>query len=321
MDEAYKKWGESITKFKSTKAQYDKQKMNELKKDYNQKAREYNSVRYNFTLLKKILQKNSFLAPLNEGTMQTQRNNYFTWAIDKVETPNQIQLQIIKGNPGNSNIENLIKDLNENGYTNVKYSGSLLTFDYKLKDSMAKGGEVNEEEIIDKLEEQFRGKDLWEDEILDEYEVKMFDFEEFNDEETFYKWKNKNSKKNYIVPFESDDDSYIFILVPKNKMEDGGEVSKAGELKSKIEKILDKVLPGFYKNVFVRKNYFDKGESIGIIMAASNYEINRVKGQYPQDVSLMLDVEEMDLKLRNNSYTGRYPGLSRLELAHQTFSL
>jgi hypothetical protein len=167
-----------------------------------------------------------------------------------------------------------------------------------LKKSMAKGGEVNEEEIIDKLEEQFRGKDLWEDEILDEYEVKMFDFEEFNDEETFNKWKNKNSKKNYIVPFESDDDSYIFILVPKNKMEEGGEVSKAGELKSKIEKILDKVLPGFYKNVFVRKNYFDKGESIGIIMAASNYEINRVKGQYPQDVSLMLDVEEMDLNVQ-----------------------
>jgi hypothetical protein len=146
MDEAYKKWGESITKFKSTKAQYDKQKMNEYKKDYNQKAREYNSIRYNFTLLKKILQKNSFLAPLNEGTMQTQRNNYFTWAIDKVETPNQIQLQIIKGNPGNSSIENLIKDLNENGYTNVKYSGSLLTFDYKLKDSMAKGGETDEDE-------------------------------------------------------------------------------------------------------------------------------------------------------------------------------
>jgi hypothetical protein len=168
----------------------------------------------------------------------------------------------------------------------------------KLFGFFKNGGEVNEEEIIDKLEEQFRGKDLWEDEILDEYEVKMFDWEEFNDEETFYKWKNKNSKKNYIVPFDSDDDSYIFILVPKNKMVEGGEVSKAAELKSKIEKILDKVLLGFYKNVFVRKNYFDKGESIGIIMAASNYEINRVKGQYPQDVSLMLNVEEMDLNVQ-----------------------
>ena len=34
MHEAYKKWGESITEFKSTKRQYDKQKMNDFKKDY-----------------------------------------------------------------------------------------------------------------------------------------------------------------------------------------------------------------------------------------------------------------------------------------------
>jgi len=96
----------------------------------------------------------------------------------------------------------------------------------KLFGFFEKGG-LTEDEIVDKLEEQFRGKDLWEDEILDEYEVKMFDWEEFNDEETFNKWKNKNSKKNYIVPFESNDDSYIFILVPKNKMEDGGEITAA----------------------------------------------------------------------------------------------
>jgi len=96
--------------------------------------------------------------------------------------------------------------------------------DSKKSGYYAKGGEVDEEKMIEKLEEQFKGKDLWEDEILDEYEVKMFDWEEFNDEETFNKWKRSKEKKNYIVPFESDDDSYVFILVPKNKMEDGGSI-------------------------------------------------------------------------------------------------
>ena len=91
--------------------------------------------------------------------------------------------------------------------------------------------------MIEKLKKQFEGKDLWEDEIMDEYEVKMFDWEEYDDEETFNKWKRSKEKKNYIVPFESDDDSYIFILVPKNKMEDGGMMAKGGATK-KIEVIV-----------------------------------------------------------------------------------
>jgi hypothetical protein len=113
--------------------------------------------------------------------------------------------------------------------------------------------------------------------------------------------KQKDSKlktedgKYYIMKY---DDKIGTYLQEVKVLEDGGELSKSQELKSKIEKILDKVLPGFYKNVFIRKNYFDNGEYIGIIMAASNYEINRVKGQYPQDVSLMLDVNDMDLHVQ-----------------------
>ena len=109
------------------------------------------------------------------------------------------------------------------------------------------GGEVNEDEIVEKLEEQFRGKDLWDDEILDEYEVKMFDFEEFNDEENFNKWKRSKQNKNYIVPFESNDDSYIFILVPKYKMADGGVT------KPRLDCVCTKTIK-FTKGL----NYFEK---------------------------------------------------------------
>ena len=90
----------------------------------------------------------------------------------------------------------------------------------------AKGGELSEAKMIQKLTKQFEGKDLWDDEILDEYEVKRFNYEEFNDEENFNKWKRSKEKKNYIVPFDSQDDSYIFILVPKNKMKKGGETEE-----------------------------------------------------------------------------------------------
>jgi hypothetical protein len=130
--------------------------------------------------------------------------------------------------------------------------------------------------------------------ITDSYEVFYFDAD---GEKHTSKPINANSEQEAISKFENDS-PHLDVSYAKKIMADGGEVYKAGELKFKIEKILDKVLPGFYKNVFVRKNYFDNGEYIGIIMAASNYEINRVKGQYPQDVSLMLDVNDMDLHVQ-----------------------
>jgi len=132
------------------------------------------------------------------------------------------------------------------------------------------------------------------DNYADGGELPTITKEEWNKKQKDSKLKTDDGKY-YIMKY---DDKIGTYLQEVKVLEDGGELSKSKELKSKIEKILDKVLPGFYKNVFVRKNYFDNGEYIGIIMAASNYEINRVKGQYPQDVSLMLDVNDMDLHVQ-----------------------
>ena len=79
--------------------------------------------------------------------------------------------------------------------------------------------------------------------------------------------------------------------------EDGGEVNKVNpeEIKVKIEQILDKVVPSFYKGVSIQKNIFDTGNNIRIFIAASDYKINGVSGQLPQVVSLSLDLSDMDL--------------------------
>jgi hypothetical protein len=133
-------------------------------------------------------------------------------ALDKLKSKTKLKPKTLVGKQKNL-------DVNKNGKLDAQ--------DFKMlrKDEMAKGGELNEEKMIQKLTKQFEGKDLWEDEILDEYEVKMFDWE--TEDEDIEKWKNKNSKKNYIVPFNSEDDSHIFILVPKNKMAEGGQTFNA----------------------------------------------------------------------------------------------
>ena len=79
--------------------------------------------------------------------------------------------------------------------------------------------------------------------------------------------------------------------------EDGGEVNKVNpeEMKAKIEDILNKVVPSFYKGVSIYKNIFDTGNNIRIFIAASDYKINGVSGQLPQVVSLSLDLSDMDL--------------------------
>jgi hypothetical protein len=77
---------------------------------------------------------------------------------------------------------------------------------------------------------------------------------------------------------------------------DGGDTPQEKDaLQEKIEKILKDELPGFYTFVRKRKNFFGETYYLQIGMAASNYEINRVSGQYPQYVSLMLDLSDMDL--------------------------
>ena len=117
---------------------------------------------------------------------------------------------------------------------------------FKEYSKMKTGGKVedNYEKMVDKLEKEFEGKDLWDDEILDEYEVKQFE----NDRDIsieIEKFVNLKKKKFYVVPYDYNDDSYYYILVPKNKMKTGGSVGNN-------EKIIGKTKSG--KNIYSNAN-------------------------------------------------------------------
>jgi len=74
-------------------------------------------------------------------------------------------------------------------------------------------------------------------------------------------------------------------------------------LKDKVEKIIRETLPeSFYITVSQHKNTFS-GEYIKIVMAVSNYELHNVRGQFPQVVSMCLEVDTMEL------YTQIYGGM------------
>jgi hypothetical protein len=104
---------------------------------------------------------------------------------------------------------------------------------------MADGGMLNDEMQTKKLAKQFEGKDLYDDEIVDEYTVKQFDSRE--DDDVIERWKMSKKKKFYVVPFDAQDDSFYYILVPKMKMEDGGYMAKGGKIKTNPAKFRDKV--------------------------------------------------------------------------------
>jgi len=86
---------------------------------------------------------------------------------------------------------------------------------------------MDDERMTLKLQKEFKGKDLFEDEIVDEYTVKQFDSRE--DDDVIERWKMSKKKKFYVVPFDAQDDSFYYILVPKMKMEDGGYMAKGGK--------------------------------------------------------------------------------------------
>tara|TARA_R110001592_G_C13090638_1_gene743406 strand:+ start:1082 stop:1525 length:444 start_codon:yes stop_codon:yes gene_type:complete len=66
-------------------------------------------------------------------------------------------------------------------------------------------------------------------------------------------------------------------------------------MKTKIEELLSKTLPdGTFIKVKERK-HFDGEPYLAILWHPSDHQINNVKGQYPQVVSLRLDTESMDL--------------------------
>lgn len=67
-------------------------------------------------------------------------------------------------------------------------------------------------------------------------------------------------------------------------------------MKEKIETILARVVPNAFTIVRENLNRFSGKMEIAIMIAATNDEINRVKGQYPACVSLLLEVESNTLQ-------------------------
>jgi hypothetical protein len=74
--------------------------------------------------------------------------------------------------------------------------------------------------------------------------------------------------------------------------EEGGEVDA---LKSKVEAILKKNLPDYFYFVKQYREPISGDTAFAIVMAVSDYEINRVRGQYPQAVSLYLNTKTLEL--------------------------
>jgi hypothetical protein len=92
--------------------------------------------------------------------------------------------------------------------------------------------------------------------------------------------------------YNSDEDKTV------RKYKSGGEVEAKKdehELAGKIRNILSETLPNFHTYVRQGKHFYG-GQYLAIVMAASDYEINNVRGQYPQDVSLMLDLGTLELR-------------------------
>jgi hypothetical protein len=88
---------------------------------------------------------------------------------------------------------------------------------------MAKGGMMADGGMVEKLRKEFSTKELDDNLMLDGYKTEVFDYSE---EEEAKRWVKKNSKDNYVVPYENDDDNYIYVVVPKHKMADGGSIAK-----------------------------------------------------------------------------------------------
>jgi hypothetical protein len=83
-----------------------------------------------------------------------------------------------------------------------------------------------------------------------------------------------------------------FRFVNDDSMEVGGIVD---HLKDEIEGILNKNIPNFYTFVKEYREPLSGDTAFAIIMAASDHEINRVRGQYPQAVSLYLNTKTLEL--------------------------
>lgn len=67
-------------------------------------------------------------------------------------------------------------------------------------------------------------------------------------------------------------------------------------MKEKVQEILNRVVPHAHTIVEERKNVIGSGSYLKILIAASDFEINQVKGQFPACVSLSLELDSMELQ-------------------------
>jgi hypothetical protein len=135
--------------------------------------------------------------------------------------------------------------------------------DNKRYDKMADGGELmTDKQTIAKLKKKFakyQGNDFDFDEDnnfkVDGYNVEVFDYKE---EDEMNDYIVMNSKDNYLVPWNSDDDNFYLIVVPKHKMADGGMMASGGMFSTKEDnEVVDKA----YRDKLVEyiyKKYSDK---------------------------------------------------------------
>ena len=66
-------------------------------------------------------------------------------------------------------------------------------------------------------------------------------------------------------------------------------------MKNEIQEILQRVLPNAFTQVTDYNLPLSQQKGLKIIIAASDFQINRVRGQYPGCVSLMLNLDTLDL--------------------------
>jgi hypothetical protein len=70
------------------------------------------------------------------------------------------------------------------------------------------------------------------------------------------------------------------------------------ELIEEFKTFIQNTLPSFYVQVSKHKQWLGDDDYLKIVIAASNYEINNVSGQYIQDVSLMYDLKTEELTIQ-----------------------
>jgi hypothetical protein len=111
---------------------------------------------------------------------------------------------------------------------------------FEERGKMAKGGKLSDAQVIAKLEKKFANKELDDDYglTIDGYETAIFDWKEEDEKDAYLK---KHSKDNYLVPWDNQDDNWIYIIVPKDKMAKGGKVDY-GSLYQKIIKAVQRDL-------------------------------------------------------------------------------